>query len=120
MNITQKTALSAAFATTAFIAGCNLNSSDEAKKEVDSYGEMPPCVENQGTSGSDIEGAKLFVKDEEATYICTDTGWLLFDNSEGDYIDEPTPMLENELLEGTVSALGPFVKKNLRIARRCL
>lgn len=151
MKNTSKLALSAVCAMAGFMTSCNLNSSDEGKKEVSSYTEMPPCGGDLGTSGSDIEGAKLYVKDEEALYACTDsgwvvenvstfdmlplctdkgrkptlgtsiyvnadsasyrclkTGWRLIDDSE-ENAEEPTPMLENELLEGTLSVLGPFV-----------
>ena len=152
MKNTSKLALSAMCAMAGFMTSCNLNSSDEGKKAVDTYTEMPPCDGDLGTSGSDIEGAKLYVKDEEALYACTDAGWVIenvstFDmlplctdkgrkptlgleifvqkdsasyrclktgwrlvDEEEDGTEEPTPMLENELLEGSISAIGPFVK----------
>ena len=133
----------------ASLVSCNLNSADEGKTQVSTYTEMPPCGGNFGTSGSDITGAKLYVEDEEANYVCTDsgwtvesvttfdmlplctdkgrkptvgqkiyvqsdsasyrclkTGWLLTAN-EGDE-DDPTPVLENRMVRGSVSAIGPF------------
>ena len=151
MKKTSKIALSAVCAVAAFVTGCDLNSSDEGKKEVATYTEMPPCGGNYGTSGSDIEGAKLFVEDESALYACTDsgwvvesvteydllplctekgrkptlglsvyvqkdsasyrclkTGWRLIDGTEDDSAEEPTPVLENRLVKGSVSAIGPF------------
>ena len=60
----------------ALLASCNLNSSDEGKTEVSSVGDMPACGA-ASTSGSDITGSKLYVKDEEALYVCSDSGWVV-------------------------------------------
>ena len=152
MKNTSKIALSAMCAMAGVMTSCNLNSSDEGKNTVAERSDLPYCGETLGTSGSDIEGVKVFVKDEEALYVCSNsrwvvesvssfdmlptctdkgrtptlgesiyveedsasyrclkTGWRLIDDSE-ENVNEPTPMLENKLLEGSVSAIGPFVR----------
>ena len=152
MNYTQRTTFLAIFVTAAFMASCNLNSSDGTSEEVNSISDLPSCGETQGTSASDMNGTKIFVKDEEATYTCNDsswvlesvstieklppctdkgdkptldisvyvtadsayyrcfsTGWRFIVNPEEDSANEPTPALENSLLKGYISVIGPYV-----------
>ena len=133
----------------ASLVSCNLNSADEGKTQVSTYTEMPPCGGNFGTSGSDITGAKLYVEDEEANYVCTDSGWTVesvttFDmlplctdkgrkptlgqkiyvqsdsvsyrclktgwllTADEDDDSTPSPVLENRMVRGSVSVIGPF------------
>ena len=141
--------LASTCAVAGLVASCNLNSADDGKTNVSTYTEMPPCGGNLGTSGSDITGAKLYVEDEEANYVCTDSGWVVESVSTFDMLplctekgrmptlgqkvyvqkdssyfrclksgwavtaaedsdDELTPVLDNRMIRGSVSAIGPF------------
>ena len=136
----------------ALLASCNLNSSDEGKNEVSNFEDLPNCSEKGSTSGTSPLGEKVRVEEEEMSYVCTDSGWVIYSVAEYDrlptctdkgrkptvgmnvYVDadsanylclktgwrlvegsdedaaiEPTTVLENRLVKGSVSMIGPFV-----------
>ena len=131
-------------------AACNLNSSDEGKKEVTNFEDLPNCSSAGTTSGTSLLGESVYVEEEEVTYLCTERGWVVSRVAEFDalptcptrrgtniglkvYVDAdsltylcvntgwiksdstmeeteiPVPEVENVLLQGVASAIGPFV-----------
>ena len=146
-------AIALAGASAFYLAGCNLNSSDEGKTEVSNYNDMPICGGEGGASGKTAEGAKLYVSDEEALYVCSDSGWVVESVSTFDMLplctnkgrksligqkiyvqadsayfrclksgwtrteedddgdgSVPTPTLDNNMVSGVATAIGPFAK----------
>lgn len=131
-------------------AACNLNSSDEGKKVVTNFEDLPNCSSAGTTSGTSLLGESVYVEEEEVTYLCTERGWVVSRVAEFDalptcptrrgtniglkvYVDAdsltylcvntgwiksdstaeeteiPVPEVENVLLQGVASAIGPFV-----------
>lgn len=58
-------------------AACNLNSSDEGKKEVTNFEDLPNCSSAGTTSGTSLLGESVYVEEEEVTYLCTERGWVV-------------------------------------------
>ena len=61
----------------ALLASCNLNSSDSGKNEVSNFEDLPNCSELGSTSGTSPLGEKVRVEEEEVSYVCTDSGWVV-------------------------------------------
>ena len=73
----KKIIVSAVALSTAFLASCNLNSSDEGNTEVASVEKLPDCNVKGGPSGDGSGGQRMYVEDEKAYYTCTGRGWMI-------------------------------------------
>ena len=61
----------------ALLVSCNLNSSDEGATKVSNYEKLPNCSTKESISGKSPVGEKVYIEEEESTYLCTDSGWVL-------------------------------------------
>ena len=61
----------------ALLASCNLNSSDSGKNEVSNFEDLPSCSQQESFSGSTPLGEKVRVGEEDVSYLCTDSGWVV-------------------------------------------
>ena len=73
----KKIIVSAVALSTAFLASCNLNSSDEGNTEVASVEKLPDCNVKGGPSGDGMGGKRMYVEEDKAYYTCTGRGWML-------------------------------------------
>ncbi len=59
------------------LVACNLNSSDEGKSEVNEFSDLPNCSQNGSTSGVSPVGETVYVEEDEYSYRCTESGWVV-------------------------------------------
>ena len=130
------------------LIGCDISSSDDKKSEVSTYEKLPSCSTDGSTSGVPLVGEKVYVSEEDMTYLCSDSGWVVssvntFDalplcpgsrgrnlglkvyvetdsvyyscgtagwlESEENSNGDKAPELENGLVSGSATAIGPFL-----------
>jgi len=96
------------FAALSMVA-CTVSETDEGKKnEVSNYEDLPICSTKKNLAGVNYIGQKFYVEEEDAYYLCKETGWTISDASPVSGGDEPVLVIDSNTVAGNAFVGGFF------------
>lgn len=104
-----------------FMSACTVGETSEGNpNQVSNYEDLPKCSSNANLIGVSYVGQKFYVEEEDAYYLCKETGWTLSDAApvavvNQSYIVDSTVVLGKAFVGGFFKIGSPVVLRELTV-----
>ncbi|MCF0215134.1 MAG: hypothetical protein HUK21_09640 [Fibrobacteraceae bacterium] len=91
------------------MVACTVGETDEGEtNEVSNYENLPACSAKKNMAGISFIGQKFYVEEEDAYYLCKESGWVISDATPVDFGPEPVVVIDSSTVVGTAFVGGYF------------